>query len=142
MYGVEYGRGNRLFRVTGPGAAGAAVEFVAGVFHPTTPKDQFPPDAATAAGAVKFHGLHGVAVGRDGLVYVADTFNHRIRAYDPATGSVRVVAGSVPRARHPTARSNSSPESQRERARRSGPTSWPPNSPGPMAVRSTRPAGW
>ncbi len=94
MYGVEYGRGNRLFRLARPGAAGAAVEFVAGVFHPTTPKDQFPPDDATAAGEVKFHGLHDVAVGRDGIVYLADTFNHRIRAYDPATGAVRVVAGT------------------------------------------------
>lgn len=94
MYGVEYGRGNRLFRVAEPGAAGAGVEFVAGVFHPTTPRDQFAPDAATAAARVKFHGLHDVAVGRDGLVYVADTFHHRIRAYDPARQLVTVVAGT------------------------------------------------
>ena len=91
MYGVEYGRGNRLFRVAKPGAA---VEFVAGVFHPTTPKDQFPPDPATAAAEVKFHGLHDLAVGRDGLVYLADTFHHRIRAYDPAKQLVTVVAGT------------------------------------------------
>ena len=52
MYGVEYGRGNRLFRVARPDEAGAALEFVAGVFHPTTPQDQFPPDSATAANEV------------------------------------------------------------------------------------------
>jgi len=94
MYGVEYGRGNRLFRIAKPGAEGAGVEFVAGVFHSTTPKDQFPPDAVTAAAKVKFHGLHDVAVGRDGLVYLADTFHHRIRAYDPAKQLVTVVAGT------------------------------------------------
>jgi hypothetical protein len=94
MYGVEYGRGNRLFRVARPDEAGAAMEFVAGVFRSTTPKDQFPPDSATAANAVQFHGLHDVAVGRDGTVYVADTFAHQVRAFDPATRTVRVIAGT------------------------------------------------
>lgn len=94
MYGVEYGRGSRLFRVATPGRAGAAVEFVAGVFHTTTPKDPLPPDPATAANDVRFHGLHDVAVGPDGTVYVADTFHHQVRAYDPVTRQVRVVAGT------------------------------------------------
>jgi len=91
MYGVEYTRGNRLFCVA---ADGAAAEFVAGAFHVSKPGDAFPPDAATAAAEVRFHGLHDVAVGPDGLVYVADTFHHRIRAFDPATGTVSVVAGT------------------------------------------------
>ena len=90
MYGVEYTRGNRLFRV----ATDGAVEFVAGRFHVSNPRDAFAPDAATAAAEVRFHGLHDVAIGRDGLVYVADTFNHRIRAFDPATRAVAVVAGT------------------------------------------------
>jgi streptogramin lyase len=87
---VEYTRGNRLFRV----AADGAVEFIAGRFHVSTPRDAFAPDAATAAADVRFHGLHDVAIDRAGLVYVADTFNHRIRAFDPATGTVAVVAGT------------------------------------------------
>ncbi len=90
MYGVEYTRGNRLLRV----AADGGVEFVAGRFHVSSPRDAFAPDAATAAAEVRFHGLHDVAIGREGLVYVADTFNHRIRAFDPATGTVAVVAGT------------------------------------------------
>ena len=68
MYGVEYTRGNRLFRV----AADRTVAFV----------------------AEGFHGLHDVAMGRNGLVYLADTFNHRICGFDPATGAVSIVAGT------------------------------------------------
>jgi len=90
MYGVEYTRGNRLFRV----AVDGAVEFVAGRFHVSSPRDAFPPDEATAAADVRFHGLHDVAIGHDGIVFVADTFHHRIRSFDPVKRSVAVVAGT------------------------------------------------
>ena len=98
MYGVEYTRGNRLFRIAQPAAQAEGgvphVEFVAGKFYVPAPKQSFPPDAATAAGEVRFHGLHDVAIGPDGAVYVADTFNHRIRAFEPKSGTVHVVAGT------------------------------------------------
>jgi sugar lactone lactonase YvrE len=99
MYGVEYTRGNRLFRVAKPTAANAEsgvpqVEFVAGTFYALAPKQSSPPDTATAANEVRFHGLHDVAIGYDGTVFVADTFNHRIRGFDPKSGTVRVVAGT------------------------------------------------
>jgi len=103
MYGVEYTRGNRLFRIAKPSQAKAVpesadgtpqVDFVAGVFYVPASKQSFPPDTATAAGEVRFHGLHDVAIGPDGTVFVADTFNHRIRAFEPKSGIVRVVAGT------------------------------------------------
>jgi hypothetical protein len=103
IYGVEYTRGNRLFRIAKPSlvkdkpeppGSKPQVEFVAGVFYVPKPKQSFPPDAATAAGEVQFHGLHDVAIGYDGTVFVADTFNHRIRGFDPMTGTVRVLAGT------------------------------------------------
>jgi DNA-binding beta-propeller fold protein YncE len=38
-------------------------------------------------------GPGGLALGADGTLYIADTFNGRIRAVDPATGTIRTVAG-------------------------------------------------
>lgn len=49
--------------------------------------DQVPAVQASLAGP------SGVAVGNDGLLYVADTFNSRIRSVDLATGQIATVAG-------------------------------------------------
>jgi sugar lactone lactonase YvrE len=95
LYGVEFSRGNRVFRVERPAADGTTrVTFVAGVFHAGDHKTVSAPDTQTEAAAVRFSGLHDVAVAPDGEVYLADTFAHRIRALDPAAARVRVVAGT------------------------------------------------
>lgn len=95
LYGVEFSRGNRLFRVERPAADGTSkVTFVAGVFHAGDHKTVAAPDAETDAATVRFNGPHDVAVAPDGTVYVADTFAHRIRAYDPIAARVSVVAGT------------------------------------------------
>lgn len=95
LYSVEYTRGDRLFRVAEPAAAAPGVEFVAGVFRASRDKREGPADAAATDGATaRFNGLHDVAIAPDGTVYVADTFNHRVCAFDPADGRVRVIAGT------------------------------------------------
>lgn len=38
-------------------------------------------------------GPSGLAIGSDGTLYIADTFNGRIRAVDPETGLIRTVVG-------------------------------------------------
>jgi len=40
------------------------------------------------------NGMHHLAVGPQGLVYLADTWNHRIRVYNPKTGNVSAFAGT------------------------------------------------
>jgi DNA-binding beta-propeller fold protein YncE len=50
-------------------------------------------DADGVGDIARFQHPLGVAV-HDGLVYVADTYNHRIRVLDPATRRVRTLAGT------------------------------------------------
>ena len=42
----------------------------------------------------EFNGMHNLALGPDGMVYLADTWNQRIRKYDPQTGLVTNFAGT------------------------------------------------
>lgn len=44
--------------------------------------------------AARFNGMHSLAMGRDGLVYLADTWNNRVRRYDPARKTVDAFAGT------------------------------------------------
>lgn len=41
-----------------------------------------------------FNGMHNFLVVPDGTIYLADTFNNRIRKYDPKTTTVSAVAGT------------------------------------------------
>lgn len=50
-------------------------------------------DGGPGAGAT-FNGMHALAVGADGRAYLADTWNNRVRAFDPKTGTVSAFAGT------------------------------------------------
>lgn len=41
-----------------------------------------------------FNGMHSLAVGPTGLLYLADTWNNRVRVFDPKTETVRAFAGT------------------------------------------------
>lgn len=43
---------------------------------------------------VEFNGMHNLAIGPEGAIYLADTWNQRIRKYDPASGQVTNFAGT------------------------------------------------
>lgn len=48
----------------------------------------------TPAARATFNGLHGLAVGPAGEIYLADTWNHRVRKLDPGTGTIAPFAGT------------------------------------------------
>jgi DNA-binding beta-propeller fold protein YncE len=41
-----------------------------------------------------FNGMHSLAVGADGRAYLGDTWNNRVRVFDPKTGTVSAFAGT------------------------------------------------
>ncbi len=85
LYVVEFIRGNRVMRSTKPilhGSSHCNLEVVAGMFHQSKSKQRFRPDASSPSLTTQLNGMHDVAVGLDGRLYLADTFNHCIRILD------------------------------------------------------------
>jgi len=102
LYGVEFIKANRVFRMTPDGK----VSFIAGRKIPTTEKsgDVAEGDGGPAAEA-RFNGLHDLCLtwssrqrateGKpEDVLLLADTFNHRIRRIDLTTGIVTTAAGT------------------------------------------------
>lgn len=83
LYLVEMSKGQRVRKV-GPGGR---LVTVAGTGEKGSGGDGGPGAKAT------FNGIHSLAVGADGRVYLADTWNNRVRAFDPRTGNVEAFAG-------------------------------------------------
>ena len=41
-----------------------------------------------------FNGMHDLVIAPDGMIYLADTFNHRILSYNPNTEQIQPFAGT------------------------------------------------
>ena len=83
IYFVEMEKGERLRAVTRDGI----VRTVAGTGLKGSDGDGKPGAQAS------FNGMHSLAIGPQGMIYLADTWNNRIRTFDPNTGRVRAFAG-------------------------------------------------
>ncbi len=80
---IEMASGNRLLTVKHD----AKLSHFAG-----QPKKGFSGDGGPASNA-QFNGPHNLAIGRDGRIFIADTWNGRIRQVDPKTGLVDSLPG-------------------------------------------------
>lgn len=89
LYGVEYAEGNRVFQLEGD-----KLTFIGGQLGGASSKKG---DIASGDGgpATKgmFNGMHDLVRTADGVLYIADTFNHRIRTIDLKTGVLDTLAG-------------------------------------------------
>lgn len=83
MYIVEL-EGERVLRVDGKGM----FSIVGGTGKKGNSGDGGPARSAT------FNGMHSLAIGKDGLIYLGDTWNNRIRVFDPKTGKIEAFAGN------------------------------------------------
>lgn len=86
LFVVEMAKGERLRLIDGKNGAlltGAGAEGEKG-------------DAGDGGPAAKarFNGMHALAVGPDDVIYLADTWNNRVRTYHPKEGVVRAFAGT------------------------------------------------
>ena len=85
VYIVEMVKGERLRAIT---PAGELVTLAGTAGKKGDAGDGGPGRKAT------FNGMHSLAVGPDGCVYLADTWNNRVRKFDPKTGRVTAFAGT------------------------------------------------
>jgi sugar lactone lactonase YvrE len=90
-YGVEFQPANRIFQLHD-----GKIEYISGVKWDSAAKGQQPPAPAKRLdlSPAVYDGMHDVAVGPDGSIYAADSFQHRIVRLDPRTHATTVFAGT------------------------------------------------
>ena len=92
MYGVEFTKSNRIFKLDG-----GKLSFIAGVQHSEDEKvKKTTTDVGDGADPHKavFNGMHDIQITRDGRAYIGDSFHHRVRLLDLASGHVSTIAGT------------------------------------------------
>lgn len=92
LYGVEFNRGNRVFSID---PSSGAIRFIAGIFAITKSKSgDLGAKDGTNPKKAHFHGMHDLAITKNGDIYLADTFNFRVRKIDGKTGKLSTIAGT------------------------------------------------
>jgi DNA-binding beta-propeller fold protein YncE len=88
-FGVAFDKGGTMYIVEMPGRCVLTVgdKDVVTLLAGTRPKED-------GRDASEFNGPHSLAVGPDGAVYVADTWNNRVRKIDPKRGTISAFAGT------------------------------------------------
>lgn len=91
LFGVEYVRSNRVFKIDPYGV----ISKIAGVQSVTHQKmgDLGAQDGTDPLSA-HFNGMHDLAIGPDGSIYLTDTFNARVRKLDKTTGKLTTIIGT------------------------------------------------
>jgi sugar lactone lactonase YvrE len=85
VYLVEMAKGERLRAIT---TEGKLITLAGTEGMPGNDGDDGPGLKA------RFNGMHSLAVSGEGIVYLADTLNNRVRKFDPKTGIVSIFAGT------------------------------------------------
>lgn len=87
LYGVEYEKGNRVFRLKD-----GTLDFIAGRQSPggNSLGDVAEGDGGPALKG-RFNGMHDLALHPDGRLFIADTFNKRIRVIDLPSGKLSTL---------------------------------------------------
>ena len=93
-FGIDFDKSGTAFLVELSGGRVLSIDSqgtltaVAGSDEKGSDGDGGPAKSAT------FNGMHSLAIGPDGKVYLADTWNNRIRTYDPKSGKIAAFAGT------------------------------------------------
>jgi DNA-binding beta-propeller fold protein YncE len=105
--GVLYVADQNNNRVRAIDLSTGLIRTIAGTGSPAYNGDGIPATESALAGP------GGLAIGADGTLYIADTFNGRIRAIDPATGIIRTIVGDGGEYRYQGASESPSPSLSR-----------------------------
>jgi hypothetical protein len=90
MYGVEFTKGNRIFKWHS-----GKLSFIAGETHVTQgPSKVAEPMVSTDPLRARFNGMHDIQVTREGCLIIADSFHHQLHLMDMVAGKVSVLAGT------------------------------------------------
>src|SRR5262249_2364578 len=93
-FGVDFGKDGAMFIVEMPGQRVLNVDPQGLLTTLAGTGEKGNAGAGQPAQQATFNGMHHLAVGPDGLIYIADTWNNRIRRLDPRTKTVTPFAGT------------------------------------------------